>query len=510
MAFNSILFENAEDNMEKETTEIPEFFTDLNIDQIVDSITYCKDEYNLKPFFYMPLKNINEVMYRQEVFKDLENVNLFKKIKSFSEKMHIMRENIVQSDKLSYKYQKEDWFLCAVEIYCDAVNCLANDLNTENLKSKGLLEFKQYAVNYTKSPEYMMLINETNNLKKALTTVKYTMLIKDNSIKVRKYTSEDDYGLDVVNTFERFKSGAVKSYESKFSDYPDMNHVEAGILDLVAQLYPDIFLNLDNYYIKNSNYIDDKIKNFDREIQFYISYLEHIEKFKKAGLKFCYPKVSDVSKEIYDYDGFDLALANKLIYEETNIICNDFYMKDKERIYVVSGPNQGGKTTFARMFGQLNYLSALGCLVPGKDAKLFLFDNIFTHFEREENIKNLSGKLQDDLIRIYDILKKATPNSIIIMNEIFTSTTLKDALFLGKEIMKKIIDLDLLCVYVTFVEELSSMSEKIVSMVSTTFPDKPELRTYKVIRKPADGLSYAISIAEKYHLTYDCIKERLK
>lgn len=76
--------------------------------------------------------------------------------------------------------------------------------------------------------------------------------------------------------------------------------------------------------------------------------------------------------------------------------------------------------------------------------------------------------------------------------------------------MKKIIDLDLLCVYVTFVEELSSMSEKIVSMVSTTFPDKPELRTYKVIRKPADGLSYAISIAEKYHLTYDCIKERLK
>ncbi|MFU0781697.1 MAG: Transcriptional regulator [Thermoanaerobacterium thermosaccharolyticum] len=114
------------------------------------------------------------------------------------------------------------------------------------------------------------------------------------------------------------------------------------------------------------------------------------------------------------------------------------------------------------------------------------------------------------MIRIYDILSKATPYSIAILNEIFTSTTLKDAIFLSKKIMDRIIDLGLLCVWVTFIDELSTYSEKTVSVVSTVVPDNPSLRTYKVVRKPADGLSYAITIAEKYKLTYEHIKERVK
>ncbi|MEN6412726.1 MAG: hypothetical protein ABFC84_08170 [Veillonellales bacterium] len=512
MKLHSILFGEMADSRitETETAEVPDFFSDLILDQIIDAITADKQEYHLKPFFYTPLHDINLIRYRYEVMQDLADRNLFDCIKAFTSKMSCMREQLVQADKLHYKYQKESWFLAAVEVYCEAVGCLVHDLSLVELKSRGFLAFRDYITEYYQSQIFTALLTETKQSKTDLSLVQYCMLIQDNCIQVRKYAAETDYSAAVEKTFEKFRQGAGKNYQIQFSDYPEMNHVEEQILDFVAKLYPEIFSRFDNYCIVHDNYLDETLKIFDREIQFYIAYLEFIERFEQNGLKFCYPQVSSTGKEVCAYESFDLALANKLIGEKVRVVCNDFYLKGNERIFVVSGPNQGGKTTFARTFGQLHYLAGIGCPVPGRKAQLFLFDKLFTHFEKAENIKNLRGKLQDDLVRIYDILNQATADSIIIMNEIFTSTTLKDAGFLGKQIMKRIVQLDALCVCVTFIDELTACSENIVSLVSTVVPENPALRTYKIVRKSAGGRLYAVSLAEKYRLTYECLKERIQ
>lgn len=507
--FRGILFDESEIATDIDRQSAPEFFTDLNIDQIVASITAGRDEYNLKPFFYAPLSNIETINYRHEILRDLEDPALLRYIRWFAQEMQAMRSHLAQADKLSYKYQKESWFLAAVDTYCGAVNRLARDLTFTDLGSRGFLTFCDHLTSYIESDEFASLVAETQKVKADLSMVRYCLRIEGTRIHVGRYELQPDYSADVLRTFEKFKQGTAKEHRFDFSSGPDMNHVEAAVLDRVAQLYPDVFSSLDEYCSRHRDYLENTIRAFDRGIQFYIACLEHIERFKPAGLLFCYPTVTNQSKEVHGHDVFDIALADRLIRENARVVTNDFYLRDPERIFVVSGPNQGGKTTFARAFGQLHYLASLGCPVPGSDASLFLFDRLFTHFDREEDIRNLSGKLENDLLRIHWILERASPNSILIMNESFVSTTLSDALFLSKEIMQRIIQLDMLCVSVTFLDELASLSETTVSMVSTVDPNDTACRTFKLVRRPADGLAYAVAIAEKHRLTYENVKGRI-
>jgi DNA mismatch repair protein MutS len=506
MAFQNILYKN---KREIQAT-IPDFFVDLNLDQVVNAVIYGKEEYELAPHFYTPLHEKDEILYRQQVMKDLQKNSLFAAVQKFAESLQIMRQLLPKEKDQYYLYQKERFFLDATDVYCKAVDALAVQLSNAEFISEGFTAFREYLNNYRQSATFQQLKQETEQLLADLSSITYCVVTKELKVQVIYYKSEPNYSDEVERTFEKFKKTVAKDYKVKFSASGMMNHVEAAILEGVAKLFPEIFKRLVDFNTRHISFQDETIKIFDRQIQFYIAFLTHISALQNGGLKFCYPEILTDDKNVCNYEGFDLALAHKLVAEKKQVITNDFYLENKERIIIISGPNQGGKTTFARTFGQLHYLAALGCPVPGRESKLFLSDNIFTHFEKEENTQHLRSKLEDDLIRIHAILERSTSRSIIIMNEILSSTTLEDAIFLSKRIMETIDQKDILCVWVTFIDQLLSFSNKTVSMVSTVVPDNPAQRTFKVIRKPADGLAYALSIAEKYGVTYDLLKKRIQ
>lgn len=509
MSTPSVLFRTAACAARAHAQAEPDYLGDLNLDQVIAAVTAGKEEYDLEPFFRMPLDDADDVLYRQEVMRDLERLGLPDDLTTFAHSMRAVRRHLEHVEKSRYELQRQRWFLDAVDAYCEAVSGLGHVLSRANLEARALVAFREYLIRYLACAQFTSLVERKDTLVAELSAIRYQVLIDGGEVQVSRSNGERDYGAEVEQTFARFEQGAVGEYAFEFPQSLDMNHVEAEILRGVASLHVETFADLADYVAEHADFVDPTVSRFDREIQFYVAYLAFLGPLRRAGLSFCYPRVDRTRKEVYDYRGFDLALAAKLLGENSVPVCNDFHLEGRERIIVVSGPNQGGKTTFARTFGQLHYLASLGCLVAGTRARLYLFDRLFTHFERQEDIANLHGKLEDELVRIHDIVQHATPGSVVIMNEMFTSTTFRDAAVLAKRIAAHLIELDALCVWVTFIDELSALGEKTVSMTSTVVPRDPARRTFKILRRRADGRAYAISIAEKYRLTYRSIKGRI-
>lgn len=509
--FESILYPDAP-VPDGDRQEIPEpgFFKDLNLDQVFAAVTAGRDEYALVSYFRLGLSDEGAIRYRQEIFRDVERPEIASALQPFAQSMRKMRDHLRRSDKLREPRQKEGWFLEAADEYVRSVAALEAALASATPSSQGLTGFRAYLNGYVRSKGFSRLEEGARRLKRELSAVRYGVLVTGLEVEVRRYLGEPDYGREIEATFERFSQGGATEILAVSDGLFDMNYVEGEILNGVAYLNHAIFTSLSAYRQENLAFADPVVARFDREIQFYIAYLDHIRPLKDFGLVFNYPEVSRSGKVVCAEEVFDLALAAKLAAAGQRPVGNDFRLDGPERMIVVSGPNQGGKTTFARTFGQLHYLASLGCPVPGSRARLFLPDRVFTHFEREERMASLRGKLEDDIARLHEILTAAAPDSVLIFNELFTSTSFQDAAFLSRKAAEIVLGLDALCVWVTFIDELSRLGPKTVSYVSQIALENPEVRTFKVVRKAADGLAYALSVAEKYRLTYPQVKERVQ
>jgi DNA mismatch repair protein MutS len=486
------------------------YLRDLNLDQIVAAVARDHEEHDLiATVLNTRLHEAGAVRYRQAIFQDLEDSGPAEAVRRFSTLMSRVRRHLHQLEQMRYPLQREGWRLDAAAIYCDAVSSLATQLASARLSSRGLLALRDDLASFTGSDTFTGLARATKACQDALGKIRYCVNIRGDRVEVSHYDGEADYSAAVLSTFDRFKQGAAKDYRINFRVEPGMDHITHQIAELVARLFPDEFTALHDYNQQHAAFLDEGIRQAHSELQFYLAYLDYIAPVRRAGLQFCYPEVSDSGQDSYGADVFDLALARKLAMPGRPVVTNDFALHGPERIIVVTGPNQGGKTTFARTFGQLHHLASIGVPVPGRAARLLLPDRILTHFEKEENLAAMTGKLEDELIRIGHVLQAATPASVVILNETFASTTVHDARFLGTRFLTRLIQLGSLGVYVTFIDELATLGEQIVSMMSTIVPGNPAERTFKVIRKPADGRAYARAIAEKYGVTYEQLHARL-
>ena len=483
---------------------------DLNLDQVIAAITKGRDGPALTAVFHAPLDDAADVVYRQEVFRDLSDDTLRAHVEAFAQSMHELRAHARRAERIRNPLRRQRLRLDEASTYCAALGALTSALDRYDLSSRGLRDVATYLDAYVRSPAFVSLRDDVRRCEHAFAGVTYGLTVLEDRVRVRRASGQHDYGAAVERTFARFRRDTIPEQARDEGDGVDMNYVEAAILELVARLHPDAFATLAAFADRHVDYVDPVVERFEREVQFYLAYLAYTQRFEPMGLRFCLPEVTTAHKQVRARDTFDLALADTLHEEDRTVVCNDFHLDAAERMLVVTGANQGGKTTFARMFGQLHYLAALGCPVPGRAARLFLFDELLTHFDREEDLRTLQGKLQEELTRLQALLDRATSRSIVIMNEAFSSTAADDALALGRDTLERLLASDVLGVYVTFVDELSRFDARIASVTATVDPDQPARRTFKLVRRPADGHAHALAIARAYRLTYDELRLRLR
>ncbi len=314
VAFTSILFDGAGDPPPG-AADVLDYAADLHLNDIVRAVTAGNEQHEFARVFYEPLRDAGAIAYRHDVFRDLEDVALLEAIRSFGLAMGVVERRLTHASKATYPVDQERWLLGSAEVFGTAVSELNEGLREANPGSTALSAFRDYLAGYVESDAMTTLELDTRRVKAALHGVSYRLRIHGPKVTITRFRSEPDYSAEVLETFDKFRQdGTRKPYDWRFDQGSDMNYVEAAILDRVARLHPDSFAALHDYAERHRAFLDPMIARFDREVRFYLAWLDFIERVQRGtGLRFCYPEVRRGSHAVEACGIFDLALAASLI-----------------------------------------------------------------------------------------------------------------------------------------------------------------------------------------------------
>jgi hypothetical protein len=491
----------------------PSVLSDLSLDRIVESLNDRGRDRLVTTLLTELPPDLDTVEYRQEVAHDLRDQEVRRAVTDFRTGMAGVGASVAAAQKPSYGYHWQERRVLAEAMarYGELVTRLSQQLEGADLGSRGLRAMRDHLLRHRSSQEFEELVSSTDATLAGLDAVSASLRIEPGRITVSPAGDDGEYSQQVAELFGRFvdESQPVEHRPFKRAHDPGLTHIAAQVVAEMARLFPEPFQALEEHCRRHGEFRDPVLLRFADESRFYLTYLDMVASLEARGLTFSRPRLSLTDKTVHARDCFDLSLALRLAPRDVPVT-NDVRLDGPERILVITGPNQGGKTTYSRMVGQLHHLAALGLPVPGRDVTCPLVDRVLTHFERVEGVDDPTGKLEDELVRLRRILQVATPRSLVVMNEIFTSTSLQDARTLGERVLRQLIERDVLTVYVTFVDELSVLDPATVSLVSQVSDDDPDRRTFRVVRQPANGVARALALARRYGLTSDQLLERIR
>lgn len=248
-------------------------------------------------------------------------------------------------------------------------------------------------------------------------------------------------------------------------------------------------------YRKFIREFQDFFEQFRTQIGFYVGCSRLYKKLSHLHMKVCYPRVSGERGRLDYRNLYELAMA---LVTLKNPVPNT--LMDACCLHVISGANQGGKSTFLRSVGIAQVLMQAGMFVPADYFVSSLYDDILTHFTRREDYSMNSGRLMEEMRRMDRIVDMVTDASLILMNESFSSTTEKEGSWIAMDIIRALYDIGVSVFMVTHLFAFADgLYHKKLPAARFMSAERKEsgARTYKMIDHAPTETSYGLDLYEE-------------
>ncbi len=467
------------------------------------------------------------ISYRQTIASD------FMKTPALLDDLHESLDafSVLHREFKATPYQESDLFMLInlVRVVETSANCLDNlrqTLDYHTFNSEGLKSLESRVNEIVESADFRNMISDLKAIRYAFSKVRSLEVSINMSPGMRPYEAqvtevrEEKYrfpqafrrlAMTLENT-DRFMGRATRHYVPVFGlgiiNFDMMDEIEFSLKDHKTTL--TAFLE---------RYAAVDIGPFMRllnEVSFYRSALSVFMEVAALGFPLTMPRIKDRDGRMMRLEKcYNLPLAVHL-QEESAMVYNDFSMDDDGRIFILTGANRGGKTTFTQCVGQIQLLAQLGLPVPCADAEVSIVDALLSHFPVKEEETQGTGRFGKDCIRFREQYDAGTQTSLYLLNESFNGTSHMESMFVAKEAIKALKYKRARCIFNTHLLSLSKETEILntdmmndAPIVSLTAATNEKERAFIINRGAPAESSHAREVAESCGVSYSQLKARL-
>ena len=500
------------------------------------------DELGLNEIFMLKAGRLSDfftvdtevITYRQKTFGDMERIPELAETLS---RVHPILDDIVELRRLSRESNAGESYLYSIteiELYVSCLDALASGLRTvkDRLTSPAFKNLADFTIELVDSEYYRELNEKLSALAARVHEVRSITVGVNLDRELRPVSA----GVISINS-EQFKSGKLLDKILRFSFKNDAftciaelapfgkgqseNRQEA-LIGAFNTAIEEVFHSsvrgwrniVGEYVIENSDFMLKLLP----EIEFITKSSELIGKLSShVGCRVTVPEAAAVSEK--RFCAVELYNPRVALAIEDEIITNDIAFDDKAGIYVLTGPNRGGKSVITVAVGAAQAMFQLGLPVPATEAVLSPVDGIFTHFPEGADDTIDKGRLGEECQRLREIFDAVSESSLVLLDESLSSTGAYEASYIASEILTAFAVVGCRGIFSTHLHELAAAVPEINErskrsggvMIDTLVAGiESGKRSFKIHRAKPDGKSYARDIANKYGLSFDTLISNAK